>query len=261
MATVEEVKQYYDEWTVKYLDVYGDIIQAFRPTSDGELATYTAQNAGLRKGQHILDAGSGVSGPAIAMAEKSGVKFSCITVSPQQAGIAKQRVSARRLDKIIDVTEGDYHNLPQYFKQSTFDGALFLESLGHASNVAQVAQGVYQVLKPGAYVYIKDFFYKISLDEAAQARINEVIKNMNVNYSYSTLGLSQTLDAFRQCGFEIDYIKHISFNSDIEIRRKFEDKFGIDNYKGLKEFAPAEWLELRLIKPAESSGLLKWLGL
>lgn len=260
MASVEEVKRYYDEWTVKYLDVYGDIIQAFRPANDGDLSAYTIQNAGLQKGQHILDAGSGVSGPAIAMAEKAGVKFSCLTVSPQQAGIAKQRVSARKLDKVITIEEGDYHQLTNYFKPKTFDGAIFLESLGHASNVTQVAHGVYEVLKPGGFVYIKDFFYKISANADEQTRINEVIKNMNVNYSYSTLGLSQTLDAFRECGFEIDFIKHIGYTTDIEIRRRFEEKFGIDNYKGLKEFAPAEWLELRLIKPG-TGGIRGWLGL
>lgn len=261
MASVEEVKQYYDEWTVKYLDVYGDVIQAFRPSTDSELFDYTIESAGITGNMHLLDAGSGVSGPAIMLHDKTGARIDCITVSPQQAGIARKRIGARSLDKFITVTEGDYHNLPNYFKPKTFDGALFLESLGHASDVNRVAKGVYEVLKPGGFVYIKDFFYKIAADKAMQERINVVIKNMNENYSYSTLGLSETLDAFRNCGFEIELIKRITFASDISIRKRFEDKFGIDNYQGLKEFAPAEWLELKLVKPGESGGILKWLGL
>lgn len=248
MYTPQEIEKYYDEWTARYLDVYGDIIQAFRPTDHRLLLDTTAENAGINSKGRILDAGSGVCGPAIYFAEKYKAHISCVTVSGVQAAIATKRVNARLLQNQINIVKGDYHHLPEYFAPATFRLVLFLESLGHSHNVTAVAAGVAKVIQPGGAVYIKDFFKRKVDNAEEQKKIDFVIANMNKNYAYNTLALDTTLEAFKAQGFIVEFIKPLGFVDDIAIRKKFEDKFGIDNFEGLKEFAPAEWLGIKLIK-------------
>ncbi|MCB0511692.1 MAG: hypothetical protein R2760_11710 [Chitinophagales bacterium] len=61
----EKVKNYYDKMTRSYLDIYGEIIQAFRPSKTKNLLKYIALSSELKKNMNILDVGCGVCGPAI----------------------------------------------------------------------------------------------------------------------------------------------------------------------------------------------------
>ena len=52
-----QVATFYNETTNKFLEVYGEIIQAFRTNDISVYLDYTIQNAELKDGQKILDAG------------------------------------------------------------------------------------------------------------------------------------------------------------------------------------------------------------
>ena len=52
-----EVATFYNNNTDKFLEVYGEIIQAFRTNNVYDYLDYTIQNAELKDGQKILDAG------------------------------------------------------------------------------------------------------------------------------------------------------------------------------------------------------------
>ncbi|MCB9234548.1 MAG: class I SAM-dependent methyltransferase [Bacteroidia bacterium] len=246
---MSDVEKYYDEWTSRYLEVYGDVIQAYRPAETEALLDYTLESAQIEDGMHILDAGCGVCGPAVHFARRlPHLRIEAVTISQVQVEEGKKRIDKWGLHDRVHVRKGDYHHLDQYFPENHFDLVVFLEALGHAVNPSQVIEGAARVVKSGGFIYIKDFFPLETDDEHLQKRVDEVVGNINDIYTYNTLDLHETITALRKAGFLLVYIKRPGYESDINIRRNFEDKFGIDTHGGKPEFMPAEWLEIKCQK-------------
>lgn len=247
--TPERVREYYNRFTGKYLELYGEVIQAFRPGRTKDLLKYIANSAGLKKNMRIVDAGCGVCGPAVFFADNYKVHVDAVTISDVQQQEGERRVANARLKEKVRVVCGDYHELTAYFQQGAYDAVLFLESLGHAEDPAKVIREAAALLKPGGFIYIKDFYRKEVDDPEFQARIDQVIHNMNVHYTYNTLRLTPVIEALRKPGLEIDFIRKFAFNDDTSVRAAFESDLKIDIFEGLPEFYPAEWLEIRCVKP------------
>ncbi|MES2619989.1 MAG: class I SAM-dependent methyltransferase [Bacteroidota bacterium] len=245
----KKVADYYNQMQQGYNEVYGDTIQAFRPTKKDELMNHIAASAGIKSGMKILDAGCGVCGPATWLAKNFHLNVSGLTISDVQVAQAQEVIAKANLSANVNVTLGDYHELENYFPKNTFDTVLFLESLGHSGDSAKAIASAYEVLKPGGSIYIKDFYYKEPNDAHWRSRIEKTIANIDRLYSYNTLNLNQTLTALRSVKFEIEFIRKFSFSDDISIRLEFESRFGIDIFGGETEFTPAEWLEIKCIKP------------
>src|SRR5262249_26000618 len=144
--------------TEKYLEFFGESIQAHRPSREEDLLDYLMTQAGIRDGQHVLDAGCGVCGPARHFARKRQITIEAVTISPVQVQIARERNRDPGLGDRVNVTLGDFHQLAGIYGREAFDLAYFLESLSHSSRPGEVLRSVYEVLKPGGIVYIKDFF-------------------------------------------------------------------------------------------------------
>src|SRR5439155_1269509 len=88
-----DVRDYYNAWTEKYIQDFGDCIQAHRPSREEDLLEYLMTRAGLRDGQRVLDAGCGVCGPARYFASHRNLDIEAITVSPVQADMPRARSS------------------------------------------------------------------------------------------------------------------------------------------------------------------------
>lgn len=247
---VDAVERYYDEWTGRYLEVYGDMIQAFRSADDKDTLSRIADSIGFKSGEHILDAGCGVGGPARFFASNNGVTVEGVTVSQVQVDTAKEKNIAAGLDDKITIKKADFHTLTEHFNRERFDKVLFLESLGHSKEPEKVLKGAFDVLKPGGHVYIKDFYAKESDNPEYQAYIDRLVNNINVAYSYNTLDLNVVLKAMRRAGFEVEYIRPVPIEHDVEVRADFETKFGIDLFEGGLDFPYADWLEIKCWKPS-----------
>lgn len=245
----EKVAAYYNEWNEKFIRIYGKTIQAHRPSSERDLMDYTIRSADLKDGHKILDAGCGNCGPSVYFADKLNVQVEAITISQKQAEEAQKKISENKLEKKINVQPGDYHELDLIYPHDSFDRVLFLESLGHAGLPSKVINAAYKVLKPGGEIYIKDFYPKTQDDENVRKKIKRVVDNLNNNYNYNTLDLTETINALRKSNFEIVFIKQIEFTNDAFIKNDFEEKFGIDLFGDIEEFYFAEWLEIKCIKP------------
>lgn len=245
-----KVADYYNKWQNQYNDIYGDTIQAFRPAKKDELMSYIAASAGIANGMNILDAGCGVAGPIIWFMKHYNATITGITISETQMEQAKKAIAEKAPSSKAEIVLGDYHELEDFFSENAFDLILFLESLGHAGDVFKVISSSYKVLKPGGSIYIKDFYYKELNNAYWNKRIENVISNINELYSYNTLSLNHTITALRSTGFEIDFIRKFTFVDDISIRQEFEKKAGINIFDEDGEFYPAEWLEIKCIKPA-----------
>lgn len=250
MASSKKVEKYYDEMTPGYLDTYGETIQGCRikNQSADSLNDFLMKSSGLANGMNILDAGCGVCGPSIYFAKNLDLQIEALTVSGLQVKIANKNVTSENLTEKIHITKGDYSHLEKYYSPDYFDQVLFLESLGHAEDSAKVIESAYNVIKPGGFIYIKDYFPLESYKGSQKKRQKRVIKNLNTSFCYNTLDLNNCLSTLRKIGFQIEFIKKLDFHIDFEVSYTFEDKFNIDVWDGKEHFKVAEWLEIKCQK-------------
>ncbi|MBF6599386.1 MAG: class I SAM-dependent methyltransferase [Dehalococcoidia bacterium] len=70
-----------------------------------------ARRAGIRRGDHVLEIGSGWGGFAIYAAQAYGCRVTSITISREQHALARERVEAAGLSQIVDMRLSDYREL------------------------------------------------------------------------------------------------------------------------------------------------------
>ena len=247
-STPEQVKQYYNEMTQSYLDIYGDVIQAFRPTDTIKLLDYIGRSAGVNWNLNVLDLGCGVAGPAIHFAKRWNANVDGVTISEVQLKEGKNKIIQAELEHKIKLHSGDYHHLDKnIIKDNYYDVVLFLESLGHSDNIQTAIQQATEKLKYGGVLYIKDFYKKKVEDKVEQQKIDKIIDNINKYYSYNTLNLDELLKAIENTGLKIEFVKPLDFIDDITVRFEFEKENNLDIFEG-HAINPADWLEIKVTK-------------
>ena len=83
-----------------------------------------AERAGLRRGMHVLEIGSGWGGFALYAAGELGCRVTTITVSPAQRELALQRVRDAGLSDLVDVPLLDYRKV-----EGAYDAIVSIEML------------------------------------------------------------------------------------------------------------------------------------
>jgi ubiquinone/menaquinone biosynthesis C-methylase UbiE len=225
---VEDVKDYYEKMTPAYLAGFGEVFQGSRPQSTDDLLNYIMKAADLYEGMNILDAGCGVGGPAVWFAQHGKVTVESLTISPRQALEAKKRVHEHGLDDRITVREGDFHQLAGMYPPNSFDRVLFLETICHARDYRKVLEQVMQVLKPGGFLYIKDFYCP---DFRSKPELREIqledLKALNRVYHLVLPDLASTIDLVSELGFSLKYLREPSYEAVFEPWIKFEQIAGL----------------------------------
>lgn len=247
-TSVADIERYYDEWTQRYLEVGDNLIEACRSARTEDLLNYYITSIGLHPGQHLLDAGCGVCGPAVFFATRLAVTIDALTISQVQVDLARQLIADAGVGDRVSIRKGNYDRLPDLYPVSSFDGVIFLEALGHAEHPEGVIRDVWTVLKPGGFLYIKDFFARETDDPDGHDQVARVTRTIDESYAYNTLDLHRVLRAARKVGFKIELIKSPGFEIDSRVRELFERRNGIDIFGGLAEFVPTDWLELKFLK-------------
>lgn len=95
----------------------------------------------------ILDAGCGIGGSSLYLAEKFQATVTGITLSPVQASRATQRARAAGLENQANFLVADALKVP--VPDRTFDWVWSLESAEHLPDKRQFLRECYRVLKPG----------------------------------------------------------------------------------------------------------------
>jgi len=201
------VERYYDAWTQKYMDDFGQIFQALQTENPEELIEYIARVTGMHDGQKILDAGCGIGGPAVIWAKKYAVEIEALTISTKQVELAKAAVKdALDLKGRISVTKGDFHQLESYFGENTFDTIYFLESLVHSHNPALAISSARRVIKDQGILYIKDLF-KGPSDPNSPGMIDYPIARIDEQFALKIRTVGEILNIIAESGFMIDYCR------------------------------------------------------
>lgn len=106
-----------------------------------------ARGCDLRPGSHLLDAGCGLGGTAIALAEEHGVKVTGLTICEPHVALAADYADRRGVGHLVEFRHGDFMDMP--FPDDAFEAVLNHESFCYASDKHAYLRGVFRVLKPG----------------------------------------------------------------------------------------------------------------
>lgn len=243
------IAAYYDAWTERYLDCFGESIQAHRPDSEESLLNYLFGRIGLRDGQRVLDAGCGVCGPARHFAAQANVQICAVTLSPRQVEIAQARNEQAGMAARIDVRVGDFHDLPAIYGRERFDVVYCLESLSHSADPLRAIRGAYEVLEPGGFLYIKDYFIRPCADPAEQARVLDVVERVDGLFATKTAWSRDVRRCLDEAGFLAVFAGPPQFAVNNRPWQEFEKNNSIDLFCGQDSFDWSEWLEIKSQKP------------
>jgi len=83
-----------------------------------------AERAGLTRGQHVLEIGTGWGGFALYAAGELGCRVTTLTISREQHALATERVRAAGLEGLVDVQLRDYREI-----SGTYDAIVSIEML------------------------------------------------------------------------------------------------------------------------------------
>ncbi|PLX06525.1 MAG: hypothetical protein C0598_13580 [Marinilabiliales bacterium] len=119
--------------------------------SNKKIAQHIPQGKNIR----VLDAGCGVGGTAIYLAENYDCYVEGITLSEKQCNIGKNFVKEAKLENNVNLTIQDYTKTD--FDDESFDMIFAIESLCHATEKSDVYKEAYRLLKPGGKLVFLEY--------------------------------------------------------------------------------------------------------
>lgn len=115
-----------------------------------------ANLVGVKAGDKVLDAGSGVEGSGIWLAKKRGAEVVGVNIVHNQLKIGKTLGEKNNVASQLAFVEGDFQELP--FQENSFDVVWSLESIEHATDTQGFIEEAFRVLKPGGKIVIAATF-------------------------------------------------------------------------------------------------------
>lgn len=166
--TEQEIINYYEDCDIDYRLVwqidsnfslhYGfyDADHRRHKTAVLNMNRVLAEQARVKQGDKILDAGCGVGGSCLWLAEHYDVQCTGINISEYQLNRARKLAKKKDLDSRIDYQVRSY--LDTGFEDNTFDVVWGMESVCYAENKKEFLEEAYRILKPGGRVAVADGF-------------------------------------------------------------------------------------------------------
>jgi tocopherol O-methyltransferase len=110
----------------------------------------------LRAGQHILDAGCGVGGSAMWLAQAYGLEVVGINIVPGHVERAGRYARERGLEERIRFEQQDFHHTT--FPDASFDVVWAQESVVHSPDKRAFLAEAFRLLKPGGRLVMLEYF-------------------------------------------------------------------------------------------------------
>lgn len=113
-----------------------------------------AETAAIAEGERILDAGCGIGGSSIWLAENRGVRVTGITLSDLQVNQARQNAAQRGVSDRVDFQMADFCATP--FAAESFDVIWGIESICHALDKREFIREAFRLLRKGGRLVCSD---------------------------------------------------------------------------------------------------------
>ncbi len=115
-----------------------------------------SQRGKITRENRVLDAGCGIGGSSIYLAQNQGCEVVGITLSEKQAQSACRLSSERGVENVTNFLVMDFTNTG--FADESFDVVWALESSCYAENKKQFIEEAYRILKKGGRLIVADGF-------------------------------------------------------------------------------------------------------
>lgn len=245
----DKVAAYYDEWTDRYMQGFGDIFQAKQADTQEALMDYFARQMGLRDGMKILDAGCGVGGPARLLARRFDLHIDAVTISETQAEIARCKVEEEGLQHRVTVHSGDFHDLSA-FAPGTYDVVYFMESLVHSPQPAKAIAEAYRLLKADGVLYIKDLYEKTPYSPEEIKDIQHWVAHNNEHLCLHIIPKEELLLMLRRQGMQLEFCQLMRIPTNQDLGNRFVAVNNIMPDPIANSLPPyLEWYEIKALKP------------
>ncbi|MFD2204162.1 SAM-dependent methyltransferase [Kiloniella antarctica] len=110
-------------------------------------------------GDHVLDAGSGLGGPARQLAVANGCRVTGVDLSTEYCATGRALNKWVGLQDLVRLDHGDVTDLSRY-EDNSFDGAWTIHVGMNVENKAKFYAEIFRVLKPGTSFLIYDVVAK-----------------------------------------------------------------------------------------------------
>ncbi|MFI2652195.1 SAM-dependent methyltransferase [Micromonospora fulviviridis] len=196
-----------------------------------------ADAVGLGAGERVLDAGCGVGGPAVQLAEEYGAEVTGVTISAVQVVEARKRAESSPAAARIVFAHGDYTRLP--FADDSFDVVVAIESLMHARDLAAPLAEFRRVLRPGGRLAVADCTREAHVGPERAARFMETFQiGQLLSVPEWTAGLQEVgfdVEEYTQCGPRVYGMGLRYLDRADELRDELSSRFGADMVRELKQ--------------------------
>lgn len=128
-----------------------------------------AHTAGISPDDHVLDAGCGVGGCSIYLAQAFGCRVTGITITPRQVELARRNAARAGVSDLTEFHEMDYEHTA--FDDGRFSVVWGLESICYAEDKRRFVGEAYRVLRNGGRLVVADGFASREQYEGADARL------------------------------------------------------------------------------------------
>jgi tocopherol O-methyltransferase len=162
----EDVARYYDTHQFYYSHFWSPTALHYGlwyPDTRNLAEAITNTNALLARSLNIcahdsvLDAGCGVGGTSVFIAETAGAKVQGVTLSKKQLKIANDLANKSSARGLLSFSNMDYCDT--HFSDATFSKVVAIESVCHASNKLAFLEEAMRLLRPGGQLGVIDFFF------------------------------------------------------------------------------------------------------
>jgi cyclopropane-fatty-acyl-phospholipid synthase len=160
-----------------------------------------AGKLGLRQGQRVLDVGCGWGSFAIHAARAHGVSVLGITLSREQAALARERVAAAGLADRVEIRVADYREL----REASFDAIASIGMVEHVgeSRIDEYGRRLFGLLAPGGVLLNHGIAALRADDDAA----GDAFTNRYVFPDGEPLYLSRIQLALERAGFVSEHVE------------------------------------------------------
>ncbi|KAJ5257145.1 ERGosterol biosynthesis methyltransferase [Penicillium angulare] len=173
---------------------------------------YLALKMGIQEGQHVLDVGCGVGGPAREIAKFIGCNVLGLNNNDYQIERATKYAQSEGLADRVGFTKGDFMQMD--FPDNSFDAVYAIEATVHAPSLEGVYSEIFRVLKPGGVFGVYEWLMTESYDND-DLRHRSIRLGIELGSGISNMEkVSVGLEAMRKAGFELELNEDLAERED-----------------------------------------------